>query len=173
MLNKDIITRRTLLRKYRPADKEEMIVLFMDKIVNHYMGSGPCKTKVHALELFDKIHQIYEKPLNRHFEIWAIDVNEQLAGHFELKQSKYTEANELEVVYMLHRKHWGKGLMPEILHSINAHAHLLNQQLIATINPENIRTVRALEKVGIDRQQWIDKGKDKTLKVWIERFKDF
>jgi len=174
MLNKDIITQRTLLRKYRPADKEEMVVLFMDKVVNHYMGGGPCETEADALELFGKIHQLYEKPLtDRHFEIWAIDIKGHLAGHFELKESQYTEADELEVVYMLYKIHWGKGLMPEILRSINAHAHTMNRQLIATINPENIRTVRALEKVGIKGQKWVGEGKDRTLKVQIERVKDF
>jgi len=174
MLNKDIITQRTLLRKYQFADREEMIDLFMDKVVNYYMGNGPCKTKARVLELFEKIQQLYEKPLtDRHFEIWAIDINRHLAGHFELKESEYTEVNELEVVYMLDQIHWGKGLMPEILHNINAHAHTMNRQLIATINPENIRTVRALEKVGVACQKWVGEGKDKTLKVWIEKMKDF
>jgi len=174
MLNKDIITQRTLLRKYQYDDQEEMIELFMDKVVNHYMGNGPCKSKARALELFGRIQQLYEKPLtNRHFEIWAIDINQHLVGHFELKDSQYTEADELEVVYMLREIHWGKGLMPEILSSINAHAHTMNRQLIATINPENIRTVRALEKVGIAHQKWVDEGKDRTLKVWIEKIRDF
>jgi len=174
MLNKDIITQRTLLRKYQYDDRDEMIDLFMDKVVNRYMGNGPCKTKVRALELFGRIRELYEKPLtDRHFEIWAIDINQHLAGHFELKDSQYTEANELEVVYMLHQNHWGKGLMPEVLRGINRHAHTMNRQLIATINPENIRTVRALEKVGVARQKWVGEGKDKTLKVWIERFRDF
>jgi len=174
MLNKDIITKRTLLRKYHYGDQEEMIDLFMDKVVNQYMGNGPCKTKSRALELFGRIRELYEKPLaDRHFEIWAIDINQHLAGHFELKESQYTEADELEVVYMLRQNHWGKGLMPEILRSINTHANTMNRQLIATINPENIRTVRALEKVGIVRQKWVNKGKDRTLKVWIEKMDDF
>ncbi len=169
MHNKEIITERTLLRKYHFDDKEEMTDLFMDKTVNHYMGNGPCKTKAKALELFDRIMRLYAKPLrDRHFEIWAIDINEHLAGHFELKESQYTEADELEVVYMLYQNHWGKGLMPEILRSIKVHAHAMNRQLIATINPENIRTVRALEKVGIARQKWVGEGKNRTLKVWIK-----
>ncbi len=174
MLNEDVKTRRTLLRKYEPADQAEMIRLFMDKVVNHYMGNGPCKTKSHALELFERIMQLYEKPLaDRHFEIWAIEIHKQLAGHFELKESQYTENGELEVVYMLYKIHWGQGLMPEILGAINAHAGAMNRQLIATINPENIRTVRALEKVGIARQKWVGEGKDSTLKVWIEKMSDF
>lgn len=174
MLNKEIITQRTLLRKYQYDDQETMIDLFMDKVVNHYMGNGPCKTKAKALELFERIQQLYEKPLaDRHFEIWAIDINRHLAGHFELKESEYTETNELEVVYMLYQNHWGKGLMPEVLRSINAHAGTMNRQLIATINPENIRTVRALEKVGVVRQEWVGTGEDRTLKVWIEKMRDF
>jgi len=174
MLNEDITTQRTLLRKYEPTDQAEMIRLFMDKLVNHYMGNGPCKTKHHALELFERIMQLYEKSLtDRHFEIWAIEIHKQLAGHFELKESEYTENDELEVVYMLHKVHWGQGLMPEILRAVNTHAYTINRQLIATIDPENIRTVRALEKVGITRQKWVDEGKDRTLKVWIERLSDF
>ena len=174
MFNKDINTRRTLLRKYEPADQAEMTSLFMDKVVNHYMGNGPCKTKSQAFQLFERIMQLYEKPLaDRHFEIWAIEIHKQLAGHFELKESEYTENDELEVVYMLYKIHWGQGLMPEILRAINAHAHTMNHQLIATIDPENMRTVRVLEKIGITRQKWVGEGKDRTLKIWIDKLHDF
>jgi len=170
MLNKDIHTKRTLLRKYQLSDKAIMIRLFMDEVVGEHMGNGPCEAEADALALFNKIMQLYEKsPVKRHFEIWAITVDGQFAGHFELKASQHTDDNELEVVYMLDQTYWGKGLMPEILQVINLHAQSFDKQLIATINPDNRKTVRALEKTGIEHQNWIGEGHDRCMKVWVKR----
>lgn len=133
------------------------------------MGNGPVETEADALVLMGKIMKLYQKPLaNRHFEIWAIDINDQFAGHFELKESEHTNEKELEVVYMLDQPYWGRGLMPEILKVINEHAQSFDKQVIATINPENKKTVRVLEKMGIEKQMWVGEGDDRCMKVWIK-----
>lgn len=96
------------------------------------------------------------------------DFQNKIIGHFELKQSENTEGDELEVVYLLDKNYWGKGLMPEILCEINNYANSLNKILIATLNPENTKTVKTLMKVGIEKEEWIIHDEVKTLKIWIK-----
>lgn len=134
------------------------------------MGGVHCETKEDAYELFDKTNKIYQGLFpDRHFEIWAIEHEGKLIGHFELKQTLYTSGEELEVVYMLDKDFWGRGLMPEIIDVINQYAASNGKQIIATVNPDNINTIKALSKSGIEKKEWIEDDNGKVYKIWIER----
>ena len=169
MTNKDILTQRTKLRKYKESDKNTFIQLFTDKEVNHFMGGANCETYEDAIELFEKGFKIYEGFFpDRHFELWAIEYENQMIGHFELKQTSNTSDSELEIVYMLGKEYWGKGLMPEIINEVNKYASGFGKQLIATINPENIKTVKALNKIGIEKEEWTEDEDGEVYKVWLK-----
>ncbi len=169
-LNKDIRTQRCLLRKYDERDRETFAELSIDKEVNFFIG-GKCETKEEAYAMFDKVFQIYGGALHpRHFEIWAIDVAGEYAGHFELKQTDNTGDNELEVVYFLDNRYWGKGLMPEIINEINKYAGSMGKQLIATVSSENVKTMKALAKAGIQKQENIEDEDGTSLKIWLEQY---
>jgi len=171
MENPEIKTKRTSLRKYNDSDKEKFTYLFTDIEINHFMGGQHCKTAKEAEDLFYKGLKIYNGLFpDRHFELWAIEILGELAGHFELKQTSHTSGNELEIVYLLEKRYWGQGYMPEIILEINRYSSGFNKQLIATINPENIRTVKALKKVGIEKEEWIEDEDGKVLKIWIKKF---
>ena len=169
-MNKDIKTVRCLLRKYRESDREKFADLSVDKEVNFFIG-GKCETREEAYNLFDKMFMIYEgKLLPRHFEIWAIDVENEYSGHFELKQTGDTDEDELEVVYFLDKKLWGQGIMPEIIIEINKYAGAINKKLIATVSSENTKTLKALRKIGIQKQESLAESDSSSLKIWIEPF---
>lgn len=166
-MNALIRTQRTLLRPYRPEDEDRFVALFLDEETNRFMG-GACSTREEALALFRKGFDIYKGLFgSRHFEIWAIESEGYVVGHFELKQSDNTAAGELEVVYQLDKAWWGRGLMPEILRAVNAYVTGMGQQIIATIYPGNTRTLRALEKVGIERQVVLE-GEEGIIKLWLK-----
>jgi RimJ/RimL family protein N-acetyltransferase len=151
-------------------DRQQFIELSVDKEVNHFMG-GRCETREDANSMFDKVLDIYKGILlPRHFEIWAIDAGNEFAGHFELKQTDNTSGDELEVVYLLDKKFWGQGLMPEIINEINRYAGSMNKQLIATISSENKKTIKALGKIGIQKQEILADSDGKSLKIYIEPF---
>ena len=169
--SKTIFTARTKLRRYVDSDRKIFAELFTDPDVNHFMGGEHCETKEDAYDLFDKSQQIYEGLFpGRHFQIWAIEYEGKLIGHFELKQTPNTGDDELEVVYLLDKDHWGRGLMPEVLNKINEYSSENGKQLIATVNPENIKTTKALKKSGVEKEAWIEDNEGKVYKVWIKRF---
>ena len=59
--------------------------------------------------------------------------------------------------------------MPEVIKAVNAYAVSAGAQVIATINPENMRTVRSLEKSGIEKQEWAGEGEDRVYKLWLKK----
>jgi ribosomal-protein-alanine N-acetyltransferase len=168
MLNSEIKTKRTLLRKYLEEDRAEFIRIIIDPDVNHFMG-GRTEDPDEAGKIFNKIFDIYNgKQAERHFEIWAIEFEEKFIGDLELKQTENTTGDELEVVYLIDKAYWGKGLIPEILKEITRYAGDMGKRVIATFNPDNIKTVRALEKAGIDKQEWVGEGVDRYYQVWLK-----
>ncbi len=168
MLNDNISTERILLRKYKEEDRAESVRIMTDPEVNHFMG-GRTEDPIEAGKLFDKISDIYSGKLApRHFEIWAIEYEGKMIGDFELKETGNTVPGELEVVYMIDKQYWGKGLVPEILKEIVKYSAAMGKVVVATFNPENVKTVRALEKIGIEKQGWIGEDDDKCFKVWLK-----
>lgn len=166
-MNAPIYTERTLLRPYRPEDEDRFVALFLDEEVNRFMG-GPCGTREEAMALFRKAFEVYNGLFgDRHFEIWAIELDGYVIGHFELKQSNDTDGDELEVVYLLDQAYWGRGLLPEVLAAVNGYATGLGKRVIATVYPDNARTLRALEKTGIAGIAQLE-GDEKVLKIWLK-----
>lgn len=176
-LNIDIKTERLLLRKYKEADRKDSVRLSLDKDVMHFMGGEHAGTEEEANIIFDKCFEIYGGSLNgkplgtRRFELWGIEYDGRLIGHFELKQTPNTTGNELEVVYLLDKDFWGMGLMPEAIKAVNEYANSAGMQVIATINPENMQTVRSLEKADIEKQEWIGEGEERVYKIWLRKSK--
>ena len=169
-LNKELKTSRTKLRKYELKDKEIFAELFTDKDINKFMGGPHCETKEDAYGLFEKGLRIYNGLFpERHFEIWAIEHEGKLIGHFELKQTNNTIGDELEVVYMLDKNYWGRGLIPEILNEVNKYASALGKQLIATVNLQNVKTIKALKKLNIEKEGWIEDEEGMVYKIWIKK----
>lgn len=168
--NKDLFTKRTRLRKYEEKDREKFADMFTDIEVNKYMGGQHCETKQDAYKLFEKSFEIYNGLFTaRHFEIWGIEYEGKLIGHFELKQTNNTSGDELEVVYLLDKEYWGQGLMPEILIEVNKYASGLDKQIIATVNLDNTKTMKALRKLIIEKEGWIEDEEGKVYKLWIEK----
>lgn len=168
--SKDLNTERTKLRQYKDSDKEKFAELFTDPDVIHYMGGEHCETKDDAYNLFEKSKEIYKGLFpGRHFKIWAIEYEGNFIGHIELKQTSNTFDNELEVVYLLEKNYWGRGIMPEVLNTVNEYASANGKQLIATVNPDNTNTIKALRKSGIEKEEWIEDNDGKLYKIWIKR----
>jgi len=140
----------------------------LDEKIQQHMGGIHITTNKDASTLLGKIMEIYQDPPSgRHFEVWAIERDQELIGHFELKETAHTEAGEAEVVYYLNAESWGQGLMTEILNEVRIYADSQGLKMIATINRDNIGTVRVLEKTGIERAGEMEVDGEMIYKVWI------
>jgi ribosomal-protein-alanine N-acetyltransferase len=157
---------RILIRPYISADQQAFIRFMTDPEVNYYMDNNILSAD-EAEELFEKIHHIYARHPGKPFYIWAVEYKGQCAGHLELKETEFTANGELEVVYLLDKDFWGRGIMLEALPEILRFAAGLDQQVIATVDKGNGRSLRLLEKLGIQMMSEL-KTDNKVWKVRLQ-----
>ncbi len=137
------------------------VIAFMD-------GANGSRSEEEAL--FCKIFEIYESDDPRYFMIWGIYNGDQLCGHFELKDSIHTSENELEIVYIVHPRYRKRGIMTEILAWFKRNQHQWNKRFIATLSPENISSLKLLEKWGIYKMiSQSSEDEVRFFKVYLEK----
>jgi RimJ/RimL family protein N-acetyltransferase len=75
----------------------------------------------------------------------------QVVGFAGLKACVALEADDFEIGFVLAREAWGKGFASEIGQAQLAFGfHELGcQRLLALVNPKNVSSIRALEKLGM------------------------
>lgn len=146
-------TERLILRPYGPDDRAAFVALFTDAEVMRHVDRGVL-TVEEAVALFGRVFTHVYPALS--FDVWGVFVEEggAYAGHAELKPRRDSSAREgdLEVVYLLGRDFWGRGLATELASAVVAHAlraHAL-ARVCATVAPENAASIRVLEKVGMN-----------------------
>jgi len=86
-----------------------------------------------------------------------------------LRKKLRANDNKLEIVYLLNKNHWGKGLMPEILNEVNLYASSSGKKLIATVNPGNENSMKVLKKIGLIKEEWITDEEGKAFKVTLKQ----
>jgi ribosomal-protein-alanine N-acetyltransferase len=87
------------------------------------------------------------------FSVWALDLRESgtLIGAVGLQQLEGTD--EIESAWLVARLHWGKGLATEAARAsltLGFERFQLPRILAATL-PENIASIRVMEKLGMSR----------------------
>ncbi len=149
-------TGRFELRPYLPGDLERFIETGTQEDVIRYMGGTDEDPEVER-KMFAKILSIYEKSEeDRWFWIWAISDQGKMVGHFELKETQYTNEGELEIVYMIHPEERRRGIMKDVLGFLKEQQHLWNRRIIATVSPQNLPSLSLLDSWGIEYKKTIE-----------------
>ena len=160
----DIIhTSRLSLRPYTEADCSAFCRFMIDPELARYMDNNPAD-QAQAAAMFEKVQAIYANPpQGRYFDIWAIEFEGACIGHLELKQSENTQPGELEVVYLIEKPYWNRGLMSELLSALVTYVGKMGSVIIATIDQNNQASWRVLEKLGVSKTA----QQPGSLKVWL------
>ena len=155
------------LRPYSNQDEDRFVEMGMDEEVVRFMEGATGKEQAERA-LFKKIFEIYaDTSTNRIFRIWGIYEGNKLCGHLELKETEHTSDEELELVYMIHPAERGKGIMCEVLDLIKQNHFFLQKGIIATVHTENTKSIRLLERWGINRRAYYGAEKE-FVKVWLK-----
>lgn len=135
-----IETERLILRARQEKDIPDMLEYFRDEEVRKYLGGYPPKDE----------HSILKIIRHRSPTEWAITLkaNNKLIGECHI--NKITDNYLGEVGYILDRKYWGKGYATESVIAVEKHAIevIKLKRLCATIDNENYRSKRLIEKLG-------------------------
>jgi ribosomal-protein-alanine N-acetyltransferase len=148
-----LVTERLILRELLPTDAERLFELDSNPEVHKYLGNNPITAIEQAREVIANIRlQYVENGIGR----WA--VIEKSSGNFIgwsglkfIKEYENNHINFYDVGYRLMPKYWGKGYATESAKAAIEYGFTkLNlNEIIGTVNVDNIKSRRALEKCGL------------------------
>jgi RimJ/RimL family protein N-acetyltransferase len=145
-----IETERLLLRHWKEEDREPFYQVNADPRVMEFMPE--CLTRVESDQLFERITEHFRE---RGFGLFAAQLRERrsfigfvglavpsLAAHF---------TPCVEMGWRLSADHWGRGLATEGARAVAKYAFgaLALDELVSFTVPENVRSRRVMEKIGM------------------------
>ena len=160
-----IETERLLLRPLSPDDADAFAEFYADPEVTRYLGVGKTLS-----------HEETEASLRRMVRNFELDGFGQLAVERKedgammgrcgfltwdvqtltpTTEAEATGPTELEVGYALGRPYWGQGYATEAASAVRDHARgtMGRDRLIAFIRPDNVRSRRVAEKLGMRHER--------------------
>jgi RimJ/RimL family protein N-acetyltransferase len=144
-------TARLILRGFALDDIDAHGRIFSDPLVTRFLPRGPYPA--------DKAHDIASRTISYFIEhwvqhgfgVWAVidKASGALIGQCGL--NKLEEAPDVEVLYLLDRPFWGRGLATEGARaSVEAGFTSVGlRRIVGLTKPENDASQRVLEKVGL------------------------
>jgi ribosomal-protein-alanine N-acetyltransferase len=151
MQRPSIETDRLILRPFVPDDLDRLAAILADPDVMRYLPGGTPRTR----EQTESVLRFTLDHWEQHgFGWWAVTdkVNGELIGWCGLKLTDTT--GEVELLYMLARQQWGKGLATEAVTASLRYGfeELGLDRIIAVAVPENMASRHVMEKVGMQYQ---------------------
>ncbi len=150
-----IDAKRVRLRWMTDDDVDSLYGIFSDTEVMRYWSSPPLANREEAARLLDNIHSNFRE---RTYLQWGIArrTDDKVIGtttlfHLDLSNRR------AEIGYALGRDHWGQGYLQEALNALFAFAfgELGLHRLEADVDPRNARSIRALERLGFQREGYL------------------
>ncbi len=142
-----IDTPRLRLRKVFRADADDLFEATSDPRVTKYEPWGPYD-RAETVQMVENIQTQLETGLCTE---WAVERKDdaKVLGLIHLNQVDFFNRSA-EVGYWLSRKSWGQGYATEVLKALTEYAvsTLGMDEIVAVCHPENLASLRVLEKVG-------------------------
>lgn len=162
-----IETERLLVRPFGPDDVEPMARIYGDPEVMRHVSIGVLDRERTAALLEE-----YRHAQERHgFSSWALVERESGAVAGDVGFGVYAPTGEPELGYTLAAGFWGRGYALEAARACvaAAFAHLPHPRLVAKIQPENERSLRLAERLGMQKVDTIDVEGHPHLLLALER----
>ncbi len=145
----EIETARLRLRPFVPEDLDALCRITADPEVMRYIGEGRPLTRA---ETESNLRNIIEAFNRRGYGRWAVDekAGGALLGYCGLACP--AESPGVELVYMLGRGAWGRGLASEASTAVLRYGfeELGLERVYAITMPGNLRSRRVLERLGME-----------------------
>ena len=142
-------TARLEIREWTLDDFEEFASLMADPEVMRFSLKGPLSPE-EARELFQK--RILDHYKNG-FGLWALMFKEEqkIIGFAGLITQEIDGEKKIELAYRLLPRYWSRGLALEAARAICTYAFtiLKLKELISIIEPDNTRSIRLAERIGM------------------------
>lgn len=143
---------RLFFRNFLLSDAKDLFEIRSDDEVMRFMDIPKFESTMDAEKMINSISDDYtsQKGIS-----WAIVEKEsnKFAGYFGFWRMipKHCRA---EIGYALNRNYWGKGIMAETLSAMMEYGfeNIKLHSVEANVNPENINSIKLLEKTGFKKE---------------------
>ena len=145
-----LASERLILRQLNVDDAPALFDVLSDDAVMRYWSSGP-----HAHIAETQSYIALNAEIDAGHICWAITLDERVAlGWVILLPHR---KNSFELGYILGRSHWGKGYVYEAAAMALDHAfmNLGARRVMADTDPDNMGSIRLLEKLGFQREGYL------------------
>ncbi len=155
-----IQTARCLLRPFRPADADDVHAYRRDlEVVRYLQVAQPFRRDDADVFVATQVLSDWHERC-----VWAMKQDGRVVGGVSLRIARGKK--RAEVGYELARWLWGRGLMSEAVSAVieEAFRQLPIIKITATATAANARSIRLLEKLGMQReallrQHWVHGGR--------------
>ena len=150
-----LLTERLVLRWLTPADVPALHEVFSDAEVTRYWSSPPLADRAAADALLAEIHELFAR---RALFQWGIArrSDDSVVGTCTLAGLTPVH-RRAELGFALGRRHWGNGYVAEALPALVEFGFetLRLHRLEADVDPRNHASIRALERLGFQREGYL------------------
>lgn len=139
-------TKRLELRPFREADRDGAVQLLMDHRVKQTYMLRDFENAEKAEALFRRLMDLSEAE-GRY--VAAISLDGELVGFLNDVE---IEKDSIELGYVIHPDHWGRGYMTEALEAAIAELFRMGfRQVVTGAFETNLASIRVMEKCGMGR----------------------
>ena len=139
-------TKRLELRPFQNSDRDAAVRLLMDGQVKQTYMLPDFENETRAEGLF---RRLMELSLKEGRDVAAISLDSQLIGFMNDVE---IDGDAVEMGYVIHPDHWGKGYMTEALEAAIEELHRIGfHQVITGAFDTNLASIRVMEKCGMEK----------------------
>ncbi len=145
-----LVSTRLVLREFRRGDWRAVHEYASDPKVVRYMPWGP-NTEAQTRDFVRRAITFQEEEPRRKFEFAvALGEEDRLIGGCGIRLAN-PDAREADIGYVLNREYWGKGYGTEAAKTLLRFGfdELLLHRVYATCDPQNLASIRVLERIGM------------------------
>ena len=162
-----IETERLLIRPFETDDLDSIAQVYGDPEVMRHVSLGVLDREGTA-KLLEQYRRAQDE---RGYSSWAVVERESGDVVGDVGFGRYAPTGEPELGYTLARDVWGRGYAFEAASACvaAAFAHLPHDRLVAKIEPENARSLRLAERLGMRTLETISVDGHPHLLLGLER----
>ena len=140
-------TERLILRPVQPDDAEAMFDYLRDEETVRFITVPPVKTVSEVLENSIQSYFMLD-PIGK----WAIVYDQTMIGTIDLRLNE--AHRQAEIGYVLNKRYWGQGIMPEAAQAILAVGfdQLQLVRIFSEHDTRNPKSGRVMTKIGMQQE---------------------
>ncbi|MFR4249304.1 MAG: GNAT family N-acetyltransferase [Leuconostoc lactis] len=140
-------TEHLILRPVQPDDAEAMFDYLRDEETVRFITVPPVKTVTEVLENSIQSYFMLD-PIGK----WAIVYDQKMVGTIDLRLNE--AHRQAEIGYVLNKRYWGQGIMPEAAQAILAVGfdQLQLVRIFSEHDTRNPKSGRVMTKIGMQQE---------------------